>query len=406
MIRSLGKIFVCFSICGYAHSIYTESTVLKEFLKEPWQTYNHTDAKKKQKFNALKKKTARGYTSLSQTEIHLAKHFYDKLHRQNTDPLVIDMCHRIINQELQEAKKGRYTLLHAQPWKFNLLEDIYTALWQKLHNISFDKYIFTRFRRLSLDEKDLKKHMEIRTELLAHGPKVGYNKAGETSICVNFGLFCNEDSTNSFDFFLGGYGRNVPYHMNLAHIFKQLNIEKYYHMFQYELDALAQEHEQLTKYGHILMFSLTPMILKKTVYPTTRRFRLYKTTSIDASITDIQQLFDTFRKNPWQIDTDNYHFCIILGKDCGLIPGNGLDVYEFNAVDKKCMQALEQKKKALLDKIILNIDYDMAKEPTKAQKLMQAIIVKAHLWKKYGCIVAQNNLWNQYLQQQVGKLFN
>ncbi|MEX0849049.1 MAG: hypothetical protein WD055_02375 [Candidatus Dependentiae bacterium] len=413
---SLIKFFIWTNICFIGqHALYSESNVYKAFLANPYQQpqyhrngYNNKH-KNIKKYNSLVNNyTAESYNHLSQTEVHLAKHFHDKLHWQLQDPLVSDMCHRLIEQELREQQKGKYTLLHAQPWELNLLEDIYTTLWQELHNKTFSKYIFARFRSLSLTENDLKKHIHMRSQLSSQGQNTGYSTAGKFALCANFGLFCNEGSTNSFSYFKNNSSMGIPHYLNLKHIFSKLNLKKYYTMFQKELDYLKQEHKNLTSYGHILMFSLTPDLLKKIVYPSTGGFynASYNYINNTPNVANIQDLLDTFRKKPWDIYTEGYHFCIILSKDCGLIPGNGLDIYEFNAIDKAKLQAFENKKKALMDKILLKINFDLSQEPSKAQKKQQAIIAKAHLWKKHGCLISQNNLWNQYLQQQVGQFLN
>ena len=411
------NIFVCLIICVVAHALYCESLVYKEFLKESQGVSNYcyccggdqqlADKKKKKKFDALLKKTMPGYKNLSQSEIHLAKNYYNKFWQYEDNHLVTEMCHRIIKQELEEQKRGRYTLLHGESWDLALFQDVYTVLWKKLHSMTFDKYIFARFRKLSLSEQELKNHMFLRKQLLSGKYDGNYKKAGEVGLSVNFGLFCNNAGDNSLDYFTRNsvcYGHEI----NLNYVFKQLSLEKYYQMFKQELMDLQLEHQKLTKYGHILMFSLTPAALKKMVFPSYDFFLKdpYANGYPHNKPIDTQKLLDTLRKNPTvDADLELYHFCIILSDDYGAIPGNDVEIYDYNAVDKKRMQAFQKKKKALLDKIILNIDYDMAKEPTKAQKYMQAIIAKAHLWKKHGCLVANNNLWNQYLKQQVGKLF-
>ncbi len=434
MVRSLGNIFFSFVICVAAHVLCGESLVYKEFLKESkgagyycgGSSTHYSPHEKKKKFDALLKKTMPGYKNLSQSEIHLAKNFYDKLWLHENDPLIIDMCHRIIKQELEEQKKGRYTLLHGESWDLSLLQDMYTALWKKLHDMKFNKYIFARFRKVSLSEQGLKNHRLLRKQLLS-GKYVSsgkhdenYKKAVEIGLAANFGLFCNPDGDNSFTYFRHN-SVCISHGINLDYVFKQLSLEKYYKMFRQELLDLQSEHQNLSMYGHMLLFSFTPAALKQVAFPSYDFFLKDPYVPSLGSFwfdgyippkkpIDVQKLFDKLRKNP-TVDAQSadpwvdYHFCIVLSDDYGGIPGNGVEIYDFNAVDKKRMQIFEKKKKALLDKIILNIDWDMAKEPTKAQKHMQAIIAKAHLWKKHGCLVTHNNLWSYYLKQKVGKLF-
>jgi len=410
MYRMLMRFLLIAIASGYS-VLCCQSHVYQEFLKEQTRAHNkgyrfHNnghDADKK--FKDLNKKKIVGYDFLSQTELVLAKHFYDKIwHNYTQDPLVIDMCHHVIMKELEEQKKGRYTFVHGQPWQFNLSEEVYTTLWYELHNMPCNKYIFARFRKISLNEQELQKHIALRSNMMLCGRNnATYNKTGETVLCVNFGLFSNYSATNSFDYFLtSNYSRYFKF--GLDYIFKQLNVEKYYHQFEQELHDLALEHAQLTSYGHILIFSIASDLVDKLIYPSNGFFNKDANVLSSHNVSTVKQLIDTLRTNPLSSGMDGYHFCLVLTKDCALIPNNGLDVYEFNAVDKTAMDAFQKKKKTLMDTILVNIKWDMAKEPTELQKNIQAIVAKVQLWKKHQCLLPKDSLWNQYLHQQLNNI--
>lgn len=411
MYRISVKLLHVVAVVGWHSVLFCQSHVYQEFLREQTLAHNKgygsydTNNNASKKYKELSKKKVTGCSFLSQTEIVLAKHFYDKIwHNYMQDPLVIDMCHRIIIKEIEEQKKGRYTFVHGQQWQFDLSEDVYTTLWHELHNMPCNKYIFARFRRSPLSEKELEKHLALRNNMVLYGRNnASYCKAGETALCVNFGLFSNYSSTNTFDYFLTN-SYDPYFKFGLDYIFKQLNIKKYYHQFKQELDDLALEHARLTSYGHILMFSVASELVNKIIYPSQSCFDMYTHVLSSHDVSTVKQLIDSLRSNLLSSNYEGYHFCLVLTKDCALIPNNGVDVYEFNAVDKAIMNAFQKKKKDLMDKIIVNIKWDMAKEPTELQKNIQAIVAKVQLWKKHQCLLSKNSLWNQYLQQQLNKI--
>jgi len=319
----------------------------------------------------------------TQSEQHL-KQFENKVKSNFSAELkkkpVRKMFKKLHKKEKAEQKKGRYTFAHAQPWKFNYLNDLFTLLWEARYEEKIEDYHFLRFTPKG--QYNLKKEIKKREKALALTDGYGWrtNRARKEKdiagrLFLNHAIFGNTGWRGECS---ANYWLTNCNHGNLGidskYIFWQLGLEKVYKKYAKQLEKLEQQHKDLSKYGNMLLISLSEDQLKKCVKAVepcgweNQKVTIQDETGKSKTTEDIKEILDTLRNNPEKIqeNTNFLQYCMMLTHDCALDPHNGPRIYSFNAPDQKKFAEYKKTRDELFAKIAEDIE--LLPMPPKKQK--------------------------------------
>jgi len=323
----------------------------------------------------------------TQSEHHLKS--YNKEIKEKFSDLIKNnkaaqkMFKRLHEKEQEELEKGRYTFVHAQPWKYHFLQDLFSQLWQIQYKEKVEDYHFLRFE--PKDFFNIKKEIKKRKKAIDGTDNFGFwenrdrdEEEAAGRLFLNHAIFgnANYDGECSVWYWLKNYC-----HGNLGidskYLFSQLGLGSYHKKYAKKIKNLEELHKKVSAYGNMLLISLSPEQLKKSVVIVHPCGKNRKVTIDGKKTGDIKLILDTLRTNPKKIkeNTNFLQYCLILTHDLALAPHNGPRIYTFNTPDQKILAQYEQ----LRNEIFEELAQDVASE-SKLKKLARN--TKNKVWQK------------------------
>lgn len=293
---------------------------------------------------------------LTQTQQHVIANHMTFLH-SNTLTAYIDnqdyqnLVNNVMSKEQELAQLGYCTFVHGQKWKFRIIEEWYTKLWEIKNKQSAGDYLFIHCKKFSTDPKHLEQEKSLRTEIINNGR---YNETIRRKLLfMNYSFFGNENNPGSCTAHYLLQNMNIrDISLSLENIFSIFGYEKIYQKHKQELDELEQEHDKLSTFGNLLVIGIPRTIVSECVY--VARPGGYKHTIwIDGigNTDNVVTIVDTLRNNPLAMSESNMlEFCLTLTDDL-LTPQSGIKVYSYNCAAQAQFKEWQKKSNTLLNKI-------------------------------------------------------
>ncbi len=309
---------------------------------------------------------------------HLKEYAYDVIENFPTifsNPNLITMIQDVLKKEKELNDLGYETFYHGRRWKYGLLSDIYTMLFEYKSGKKLNNFIPTHLDDPALGEKInplfFKSEKAKHALLLKKGnvPNDSIGIAGyETLLFLNKFLFGNivKLGESSIDYMLEN--RNVSdIKLSISEIFAMFGDSVVYNTYKQQLQELEQEYTKLSKHGELLLIAVPKNRIKDYVYYTVyspgengQRKSLY-VPGVGKTF-DIEKILEYQNKYPK--DTGG-QYSLINTKTAGLDPNSGIQMFPFNAVDTDKMKAFKEKEHALFAEIIQSMKKEDNKKAMK-----------------------------------------
>jgi hypothetical protein len=328
----------------------------------------------------------------SPTAFHLKR--YDKMVKQ-TD--IFKLFHQ--NQELKKIyslyrnkekalnQKGYYTFVHGQERRYYFPEKLFTHLWGLRKNKSVENFLFAHVKDLiETPEAQFEEDITRKTIHMAGAIKESESYDVDISrrkkiLFMNYAFFANAGNvgSNSPSYVTANANSPMGSAVNISaeEPFTLLGYKWIYKKHEQEIEQLAQDYNNLSKYGNMLLIAVPKDKIYKYVY-------LCKSGGLQkplekkdgTQITDIRIAMETLLKTPETLkDSDRVEFCLIMTQQKGgLDPSTGIQIYPLLSGDPEKLKALQAREKVLLDKITADV-----KEAEKQQALQRAAKIAGHV---------------------------
>ncbi len=323
-------------------------------------------------------------TNLSQTEQHMFANFetiYNHLdYFRHHKPALLNMGAYIINKEHNLHHQGYYTFIHGQRWEYQLAEQWYRFLWELRKQKPIQDYIFPHLKQ---EETNLDKEQKTRKRLIKYGRchiclKNKSEELRQKILFMNYALFgnvTNDGSSSAYYFVANNNVGNI--HISLEDVFRFNQYSSYYEKYKNKLNALEQEHKELSELGNMLLIAIPEDKLKDCVYLCGsggyKRSIPIKNNGILAKLgirfhktNDIKTIMDTLRTNPEKFEnpdlpyqnSDRLEFGMPMTWDLTLNPDSGIKIFNCNAADPEKLAEFNKKYDALFEEIKKDIERD------------------------------------------------
>lgn len=303
-----------------------------------------------------------------------------------TDEQLSLLAKKVIFKEIELNKQGYFTFVHGQRWKYQLAEEWFTKLWQLSQGQNIQDFVFAHIKSLPSDIeseretrerilKTLKVLHQSKSITLSEITKIASNtqllEDTKRLLFMNAGLFYNERNPGSNTAAYVQYNINVhTLIFSLEHIFKLHRIEHLYNAYKKELDTLEMEHQQLSKYGNLLLIAVPKEKINDAAFIAYPSGVLKKQVTINGigQTSDLNLILPTLQSDPTKIrEFDRNEFCLLMtdDKQGGLNPKSGIKFFQFNTVEQKQWEEFKAKEQALFNKIAQDIRLEKLEEHRK-----------------------------------------
>ena len=175
----------------------------------------------------------------------------------------------------------------------------------------------------------------------------------------------NFNGCNSVYYFLDNHNAGTGFNgtISIKSVFDDLGYTHIYEKYKDQLTDLEQEHNNLSKYGQMLLFAIPKDTIKDCVYLSKSGGSKERVFIDGVGNTDnINIIMETLNNNPEKIaNTDNLEFVLVKTWDFALDPEkSGIKVFPFNATDadSEKVKAFRAKEDELFQKIKQDITKD------------------------------------------------
>jgi len=266
---------------------------------------------------------------------------------------LVRATHEIIKLENKISKQGRFSLLHGEKKAFHINQKCFDVLMKRDHL----EFVSTRFNTNFSQEAIKNGEIERKRKL-----QEGY---GRDDLFTGYSLFAHGYQYESpAGFYIHGECFTTqPSDINPKYIFNLFGLGDIYKKYAQQIDDLDQEYQKICPNQQLLLLSLSPDAVEKTVYTALA----YGTKCpLPTRIQSTTELLSTLRKNPTSVLYDDgktptvapYYdeilFCHITTPDYGLHPdrvGKDIKVYTITGADPDEMSTYLKKETALFDEI-------------------------------------------------------
>jgi len=245
--------------------------------------------------------------------------------------------HEVIEKENMISKAGRFSLIRGEKKEFYINQKCFGILTGTDHL----PFVNTRFNT------DFSKNSEqIRKEKLKNGC------AGD-DLFTGYSLFSGgSPHTNPVEFYMNDKCCTMQQtDVTPEKLFNRFNHGNIYRRFSTRIDALDNEYKNICPNQQLLLLSLSPDAVAKTVYPAHPGGKKYKYQGSQSTA----QLLTTLKSNPQFLRSRAaMTFCHITTPDYGLHPhrvGKDIKIYTITGADPDKMKAYLAKEKALFSKV-------------------------------------------------------
>lgn len=293
---------------------------------------------------------------LTQTQQHVISNNITFLHSDTLNAYIEnqdyqDLVNNVMKKEQELAQLGYCTFVHGQKWKYQLIEEWYTKLWELKNKQLADDYLFIHCKKIDTDPLHLQQERSLRSYIIQNG------RENETIrrklLFMNYSFFGNENNPGSCTAHYLLQNMNIrKISISFKDVFSMFEYEKIYQKFRRELTTLQNEHEKLSTFGNLLVIGIPRSIVADCVYVACPGGYKYSIWINGIGTTDnVLTIIDTLRNNPSAMSESNMlEFCLALTDDM-LTPSSGIKVYSYNCVDKQRFNEWQQKSNELLSKI-------------------------------------------------------
>ena len=263
------------------------------------------------------------------------------------NPELHHFAQSLLNKERELCNSGYYTFVHGQQRKYYLMEKIYTLLWEiKCGKKISSDYVFPYFRKPITDETELLKESARRKELLTTYVTKGYPQP--EVLYLNWALWTNRQSNrcNTAEYITRNENaRGFP--ISLEEIFKFFECEELHKIFKKEINELAQEYENASKYGNALIIGIPKEKAHELVYFARRGG--YHNDSY-GSCNNIQNILNEVAQQKIKFKNEEI-FCMPMTFDMALNPESGIRVFPLITGTPEKLNELKTKEDNLFEKI-------------------------------------------------------
>jgi len=255
---------------------------------------------------------------------------------------LVSATHEVIKKEDMISKQGRYSIVHGEKKEYHINQKCFDVLMGR-DNLEF---VSTRFDT-DFSKEPFKQGESERIASLKDG--------SPASLFAGYSLFSHWSAgENPMGFYIDGMYYALCGERNITpeYIFSKCGHSDIYKRFSSSIHKLDKEYKKICPNHQLLLFSLSPDAIEKTVYPARSggERRPYP-----RGITSTTHLLTALKKDPQSVpDYDEIIFCHITTPDYGLHPdrvGKDIKVYTITGADPEKMKAYLKKEKALFDEI-------------------------------------------------------
>lgn len=303
------------------------------------------------------------------------------------NPELKDLYSRFMKKETELNKNNYYTFVHGQERRFYFPERLYTHLWGLRKKQSTDNFLFLHVKDL-IETPEAQSEEEITRRTIHMAGTIqesDYLKVDierrKKILFMNYAFFANLGNLGSNSAVYVLKNQNAPagreIEMSNKDPFTLFGYDLIYKKYQKEIEQLAQDYKNLSKYGNMILIAIPKDKIYKYVYLCSSggiQAPLRKEDGPD--ITDIRIAMEALLKDPDSLrDSDQIEFCLIMTQQKGgLDPSTGIQIYPLLSGDPKRLKVLQDREKILLDRITVDI-----KEAEKQQALQRAAKITGHL---------------------------
>jgi len=254
---------------------------------------------------------------------------------------LVRATHEVMKTEDMISKQGRLSLVRGENKAFHINQKCFDVLMAR-DNFDFVSTRFnTDFSQAAIENGKLERNQHL-------------NTGSNFDLFAGYSLFSYAwGDASPIGFYLQGMCyTEQPSNINPEYLFNLFDRNDIYKQYAQQINDLDQKYQKICPLQQLLVLSLSPDAVEKTVYPSnpggSRR-------SYPAGIESTAQLLTALRKNPQSVPEFNETlFCHITTPDYGLHPdrvGKDIKVYTITGADPDEMEAYLKKEKALFDEI-------------------------------------------------------
>lgn len=332
-------------------------------------------------------------TEYSPTQRHLAKYSFearDLEQKFNNNPQLKELYSSFLVKEKALNKNNFYTFVHGQRRELYFPEKLYTFLWSQRTKQSVDNFLFAHVKDLvetedaKFEEDVLRKTIRIAgTQVDSDHPDKVDAQRRQMILFMNYAFFANSAVKGSSSSFYVYNNHNSPTGRKIKlsgdSSFSFLGYEWLYKKYSAEIDKLANDYAELSRFGNLLLIAVPKDSIKKYVY-LAESGGMPRTINIQGigQTSDINVIMETLNNNPEKMEeTDKLEFCMIMTQHKGgLDPATGIQIHPFVSGLPEKVKELQIRETALFAKMKADIQ-----DQEKEKSMNRAGIIAGHLWK-------------------------
>lgn len=287
----------------------------------------------------------------SKTKHHLFSNIetVSKMYEKNPELGQTDVKNFLLNiykKEKEEQSKGNYTFFHGRNKDIKFASDIYKELWQIVKGKKIgEDFTFIRFAPLDKVTSARRDQLFMNHALFGNVHEQTLASTVSQYWLKNYSIYKGSPENNPF---------------NLLNIFKIFNLEKYYSAYKTELDQLKSLHDNLSKYGEILLISIpnNKINFVKPVLPGGSDAQVSINNKLSSNS---QEILDALMQNPRSVEitnnpvdkktSDYLEWALPLTTEYALDPFKGPKFYSFYIMNEANKKEYEKLKQELFYKI-------------------------------------------------------